>query len=333
MKVLFLFRNNLAGYSIHTVFRTLLAGMYGKVEGDEVFMPSFRAQARDIIRNGIYAHKHERKGWINHITGDVHYLLYFLKGKRTVVTVHDIMYYHYLKGVKRVIWKWLYIRPLKRAAKVVFISDFSRRQVLQEIVLPEERLAVIPNPVCPDFTYTPKEFNAAKPRILHIGTLERKNLCRTVKALQGIPCHLRIIGDLDEEISDLLRGAEVEYSSACNLTHEEILAEYRKADVINFPSLYEGFGMPVIEGQATGRVVVTSDLSPMKEVAGGGAVLVDPYSVGSLREAYQRVISEPETRDAVIVKGLANVRKYQVGKIVEKYIGIYQKITEERNVD
>ena len=75
-----------------------------------------------------------------------------------------------------------------------------------------------------------------------------------------------------------------------NLTHEEIVSEDRKADIINFPSLFEGFGMPIIEGQATGRIVITSNLSPMKEVAGNGAILVDPYSVNEIRNAYLSVI-------------------------------------------
>lgn len=76
-----------------------------------------------------------QKGFINHITGANHFLLLFLDGKKTVVTVHDIMHYFDLHGIKKFIWKLLYIYPLKRAAKVVFISEFSKIQTLKEVKL------------------------------------------------------------------------------------------------------------------------------------------------------------------------------------------------------
>lgn len=329
MKVQFFFRNAQAGHSIYEVFRPIMESMEGLAAMKETFMPSSRAQMRDIVTNGYYARKEARNGWIYHITGDVHYLLYFLKGRHTVVTVHDIMYYHCLKGVKKIIWKWIYIHPLRYASRVTFISDSSKRQVLQEVNLQEERISVIPNPVAPDFKFVPKAFNAHKPRILHIGTLERKNLHRTIRALQGIPCHLRIIGRLNDSDLALLQISGVEYSNVCNLTHEDMVIEYQKADIVNFPSLCEGFGMPIIEGQATGRIVVTSNLSPMKEVAGGGAVLVDPMSMESMRNAYLSILSNPELRASFIQEGRKNILRYSLDCIREQYFRLYETVEQE----
>lgn len=329
MKVQFFFRNTQAGHSIYEVFRTIMESMQGRVEVKETFMPSSRAQMRDIVTNGCYARREARNGWIYHITGDVHYLLYFLKGRHTVVTVHDIMYYHYLKGVKKIIWKWIYINPLRYASCVTFISDFSKQQVMQEVNLQEKRISVIPNPVAPDFKFVSKAFNAHKPRILHIGTLERKNLHRTIWALQGIPCLLRIIGRLNDSDLALLQKSGVEYSNACDLTHEDMVIEYQKADIVNFPSLYEGFGMPIIEGQATGRIIVTSNLSPMKEVAGEGAVLVNPMSIESMRNAYLSILSNPELRDSVVQKGRKNILRYSLDRIREQYFRLYETVEQE----
>ena len=86
-----------------------------------------------------------------------------------------------------------------------------------------------------------------------------------------------------KDIEDMLRFYSIRYVYKCDLSNQEILDEYMNCDIVSFPSLYEGFGMPIIEGQAVGRVVFTSDLEPMKEIAGDAALLVDPYSIESIR--------------------------------------------------
>ena len=328
MYVNYYFRNLGSGYSIRTVFQCIVnqVGKYCFVR--ETFLPSCLANFQSIFQNGLFARKHQKRGEINHITGDVHYLLYFLSSKRTIVTVHDIMYYHYLEGIKRWMWKIIYIYPLKRAAIVTFISDFARQQVLEVIQLSENRIVVIPNPINPKYEFVEKKFNNLCPIILHIGTLERKNLKRTILALQHISCHLRIVGHLNSEIVKLLNESHICYSNVFDLSEEQIIAEYKRADIINFPSLFEGFGMPIIEGQATGRVVVTSNLSPMKEVAGEGAVLVDPYSVDDIRNAYHKIIQDASFRELLIKKGRENVSRFSVDIIAEQYMNIYKSIQQ-----
>lgn len=326
MEVNYIFRNSRVGYSIQTVFQTVIDAVQGQVAVRETFLPSPFASAFSILKNGIFAWRHQDRAGLNHITGDVHYLLYFLHRKNAIVTVHDIMYYYSLKGLKKKAWKWLYIDSLKRAACITFISEFARQQVFSEIDLSKQRVYVIPNPVDPGFAYAPKVFNDQHPRILHIGTVERKNLLRTIEALKDIRCHLRIVGNLNKHALQMLDKFHIEYSNASNLTHAEIIEEYRKADIVNFPSTFEGFGMPVIEGQATGRVVVTSNISPMKEVAGEGAYLVDPYSVESIREAYTAILDSPSLRDNLLRKGQENVKKYRAENIACQYLRVYAEM-------
>lgn len=328
MEINFFYRNRKVGFSIAAVFDTVVSEVSKTYIVKRIFLPSPNANVKSILRNGLFAKKKEEHGIINHITGDVHYLLWFLNKRKTIVTVHDIMYYHYLKGLKRMIWKYLYIIPLKRAAYVTFISHFAYKQVCEVIELRSDRIHIIPNPVDDSFIFSPKVFNAKRPIILHIGTLERKNLNRTIAALNGIECHLRIIGEINNDILIQLKKHNVEYSNAINLSHQEIVEEYRKADIINFPSLFEGFGMPIIEGQATGRVVVTSNLSPMKEVAGEGAVLVDPYSVDDIRNAYHKIIQDASFREVLIKKGRENVSRFSVDIIAEQYMNIYKSMQQ-----
>lgn len=100
MKINYIFRNGKSGYSIQSVFQTIVTAVRHQVEVKEIYLPSPLASFASILKNGLYARKQQNQQAINHITGDVHYLLYFLNARRTVVTVHDIMYYHYLKGLK-----------------------------------------------------------------------------------------------------------------------------------------------------------------------------------------------------------------------------------------
>lgn len=332
MNILFYYRNKKAGYSIGAVFDTIVKEVGKNYHVRCSYLPSPYADILSILKNGLFARKEEKNGYINHITGDVHYLLWFLKGRKTIVTVHDIMYYHYLNGLKKKLWKLLYIVPLKKAAHVTFISEFAYQQVKEIIELDSKKVHIIPNPVDSSFEYSPKEFNANKPIILHIGTLERKNLERTIEALDGIKCYLRIIGELKEQTKELLRKHRIEYSNGVNLTHEEIVAEYKNADIINFPSLFEGFGMPIIEGQATGRIVITSNLSPMKEIAGNGAILVNPYSVEDIKFAYKSIITDKKKRENLLKEGLSNVRNFSINKISEQYLNVYKQLYHEGNI-
>lgn len=326
MVINYFLRHKQAGFSIQTVFTTLINQIKEYHIVRESYLITPFANIIAIIRNSIYALKCQKRGEINHITGDVHYLLYVLNKNRTIVTVHDIMYYSYLNGMKKYIWKLLYINSLKRAAHIIFISEYSRKEVLDIIDLPKNKISVIPNAVSPNFYYSEKDFNSDCPLILHIGTNKRKNLHNTICALNGIVCHLRIVGCLNEETINLLNECNINYSNIYNLEDKEIIQEYQNADIINFPSLYEGFGMPIIEGQTTGRIVVTSDKSPMKEVAGNGAVFVDPFSIESIRDAYLKIINDKVLRCRIIEKGKMNASKYSVQTIAEQYINIYKMI-------
>src|SRR5262249_49098549 len=106
---------------------------------------------------------------------------------------------------------------------------------------------------------------------------------------------------------------------------------YHEADVVLFASTYEGFGLPILEAQATGRPVVTSNLHSLPEVAGPAACLVDPFDVASIHAGVLRVLSEPLYRENLISAGFENVKRFTAQKIAAKYAALYESILANQN--
>jgi glycosyltransferase involved in cell wall biosynthesis len=192
-----------------------------------------------------------------------------------VVTVHDLAVFRHPEAFNR--WSRLYgprviPRVLRAARRVIAVSDFTRRELIEVLAVPEERIRVIPNGV--DETFTPEGPAADGDYVLAVGTLEpRKNLPRLAEAARRTGVELRVVG---------ARGwGDVEVGGDGVLwlgwvPDDELARLYRGARCFAYPSLYEGFGIPILEAMACGAPVVTSAGGATEEVAGGAAVLVDP---------------------------------------------------------
>ena len=110
------------------------------------------------------------------------------------------------------------------------------------------------------------------------------------------------------------------------LTDEELVQAYRSCDMVVFASLYEGFGLPILEAQAMGRPVITSNFGAMREAAGDGALLVDPYSVEAIREAVLRIKREPALREDLIAKGRENAERFRAEAVAARYAELYRNV-------
>ncbi len=161
-----------------------------------------------------------------------------------------------------------------------------------------------------------------------VGTKPNKNIPNMIRALQGIPCKAVIIGKLNEEIKKLLQETKVEYQNLVDITDSQVLQAYIDCDIVAFASTYEGFGMPIVEAQSVERVVVTSNCSSMPEIAGKGAILVDPNNVDSIRKGFQSVIADSTLREQVIKAGRVNRLRFDHDEIVSQYIRLYEKIVK-----
>ncbi|WP_133686179.1 glycosyltransferase family 4 protein [Maribacter spongiicola] len=329
MKIIYFFRHPKIGHSIHRVFRTLVNELEKTSEINIYEMPYLGSMPNDLLNNNIYTFKKRDTKAIHHVTGHIHDVLLALFGVKTVLTIHDLVFLDNVKNPIKRCYKWLFwlYLPVKIADKVVCISNETKQNILNKIKA--DNLTVIHNAVDPIFTYSPKNFNEEKPIILHIGTGWNKNLNMTIEALADINCHLRIIGKLNEIQLNLLEKFKVEYSCILNLTDEEIRQEYINCDIVNFPSIYEGFGMPVIEGQQTGRVVVTSKIEPIVEVAGNAAAFVTPNNIISLKEAYIEIIKNPIYRENLVKDGLKNAKRFSIKNISKQYVELYQNLIKE----
>lgn len=327
--ITFFHRNHKCGYSIYKVFKTIENELKSQnQEIEEYFMPSQYSMPWDIIRNSIFTFKHRNTKGINHISGHIHDVTLGLISCKTVLTIHDLVFIDNVKNPIKKIYKWLFwlYIPVKLADKVICISNETKRKVLKHIKT--DKITVIYNPIDPTFKYVPKAFNQEYPTILHIGTFWNKNLERTIEALEGINCHLRVIGEIDNRILQLLQEKKIQFSNVKGLSDEEIRQEYINCDIVNFPSIYEGFGMPVIEGQQTGRVIITSAIEPIKEIANDGAYFINPYNVDDLRTAYLEIIKNQTLRNDLIEKGLHNVKRFSAKEIATQYIDVYRNINK-----
>jgi glycosyltransferase involved in cell wall biosynthesis len=270
-----------------------------------------------------------RQGDVNHVTGDVHFLTYLLRGDRTVLTILDLGTLHRLRGWRRALflylWFWL---PIRRVAVVSVISEFTKQDLLRHVKVDDQKIRIVHCPVSPNFTPITREFSNSRPIVLLIGTRPNigKNVERVVQALQGIPCRLRVIGDLDDNQLRTLRQCEVAYSSASNISDDQVIEEYRQCDMLVFASIYEGFGLPIVEAQATGRPVVTSTTCSMPEVAGSAACLVNPFDVASIREGIVKVIDDQAYRDELVRLGFENVKRFRADYISAQYGKIYKDL-------
>lgn len=313
---------------MHRVFLPIVQALDPK-RAVSISAPDYRALPWSILRNLWWAYKNRNRKGINHITGDLHYLALALPARNTVLTIHDLVTLR-LGGnpIKKYLWRKLWFDwPLRRVGRITCISETTKTELLSAFPwLNPSKVFTVHNPIDPLFTPAPKVFDEHCPTILHIGTGWNKNLERVTLALKGINCKLLIVGALSDAAKQQLQEHGVSYENKVNISDDELLDCYRQCDLVSFPSIFEGFGMPIIEAQATGRAVVTSLLTPMCEIAGKGACLVDPTSVENIHAAFCNVITNPRFRENCIVEGLQNVQRFNVERIVIQYQEIYQGI-------
>lgn len=274
------------------------------------------------------------QGDVNHVTGDVHYLTFLLAPGRTVLTVHDLVLLGRLRGIRRrIAWLFWYWLPVWRSRAVVTISEATRSALLDSVRCDPAKVRVIHNNVSDEFQPAPRPFNAQSPRILQIGTKPNKNLERVAEALEGIPCRLAVVGPLSAEQTQTLRRHNIDYENHVGLSREALVAQYAEADMLLFASTYEGFGLPIVEAQAVGRPVVTSDLQPMPEVAGDAACLVDPFDVASIRAGVLKVIGDEEYREQLVEAGYRNVERFRPAAVAGRYAALYREIAANAGAD
>ncbi len=280
-----------------------------------------------------------------------HYVLPPLTRCRSVVTIHDCIHlmfpeylpnklaYYYAKGS---MWT-----ASHKADRILTVSEASKKDILRFFNVAPHKVEVIYNAIDERFLAPPnaermelarQRYQLDHPFILYVGNIKpHKNLERLIDSFararsQGLDdLKLIIIGD---EISKYppLRQSVHKHKLDKHVRFlgfqpmETLAAFYRLARAFVFPSLYEGFGLPPLEAMACGTPVVTSNVSSLPEVAGGAAVLVDPYDEDAIASAIVRAVSDDSLRSELIEKGIQRARTFSWKQSVKKIHDIYMQV-------
>ena len=324
MKVALIYRRKRDGaYSIEELFHTIAGELRKHVEVIEYETGTRWDTLRDVWR------LRNMEVDIYHVTGDINYFVPLLPPRRTVLTVPDIGHYLFgLRGFKCWIYKWVWLLwPIRAARAVAAISRETQNNIVSHLGILRNRVDIVE--CCHSAIFKPvsRPFNIACPVILQVGTKPYKNVPRLIEALRGIRCQLVLIGQLDATLTQKLTECGIDFENRVNLTHDAIYRQYVECDIVSFVSTGEGFGVPIIEAQATGRPVITSKVSPTQEVAGDGACLVDPLDVSQIREGILRIIADSDYREQLVERGLRNIARYSPATIAGQYLDLYRRST------
>ena len=266
-----------------------------------------------------------------------------------VLSVHDISYeFHpeYFSPLERLRLRAMIPFAIRRAAQIITLSDFSRRQIQQRYGVREERITITPLAASAAFRRASAgeapggpvaALGVEGPYILAVGNLQpRKNLMRLVSAYAA----LRKAGQLEHRLvlvgpraygaeGFLQRvralGLESHVTVTGYVAEEQLVALYQGADMFVYASLYEGFGLPILEAMACGAPVIASNVASMPEVAGAAALLVDPLSEAELAAAMSRLAGSASLRSELRERGFEQAARFTWRRVAEATRDVYRR--------
>ncbi len=259
-----------------------------------------------------------------------------------VVTIHDVAFAAFPKGFKKhevLIFNALSKRVAQKARHILTVSEFSKQEIHRFLRVPLEKITVTYNALDDCFRPADKK-NADVPFILYVGNLHpRKNLVRLVEAFVKLKrehrtdLSLKIVGQkawLYGDIFESVRKSGLESSVHFTgyVSQDELVQTYQNATVMVYPSLYEGFGLPVLEAMGCGVPVVTSKSTSLVEVAQNAAELVDPTSADSICEGIWNVISSERRRQELRARGLIRAQQFNWQTTAEKTLRVYEAVLQ-----
>jgi glycosyltransferase involved in cell wall biosynthesis len=269
----------------------------------------------------------------------------------TVVTVHDLSFLrfpHLFRPANRLYLRLFTRASVRRARQVIAVSAHAADETVRLLGADPHKVHVVYHGVDPLFRPLPPDEVAAwrearglpERLMLAVGTLEpRKNLPRLIEAFANLrrpDLTLALVGGrgwYEQEIFTCVErlGVKGQVIFPGYVANEELLWWYNAATVFAYPSLYEGFGLPVLEAQACGTPVLTADSSALPEAAGDGALLVDPYRVEAIAEGLRRLLDDEGLREQMRQRGLAHAARFNWQHAAAETVAVYhQALSEDR---
>jgi glycosyltransferase involved in cell wall biosynthesis len=272
----------------------------------------------------------------------------FLTGCAKVGTIHDVIPYIYPTTSSRLDWLiyrfWLPL-AVRRLDAIITDSRQSKADIVQYLPVPPEKVTVIPCAANKRYRPLPAadvqpvlaRHGIDFPYILYVGSIAaRKNLPRLLEAyaqLRGWSARWRLVivgarkwksSPVYETVQRLNLAAHVHFTGF--VEEEDLPALYNGADLFAFPSLYEGFGLPVLEAMACGTPVVTSNSSSLPEVAGEAALLVEPTDVAAIAQAMRRILADEALAADLRARGLARAAQFSWERTARETIAVYEQV-------
>lgn len=288
----------------------------------------------------------------HYILHSPNYILLPFEGP-TVATIHDLSYLHYPQHHPRE--RILFMernmpRTLAQASAIICDSEFIRQEIIGILKVPADKVTTVPLGVDPAFhprdpvTLRPalgRHRLAGIPYLLAVSTLEpRKNLPRLLIAYARLPEALRarhplaLVGakgwlnaELERHLAPLESTGQLRRLGY--VPQEELHALYAGAHAFAYPSLYEGFGLPLLEAMASGVPALSSNCSSLPEVAGDAALLTDPEDIDALTAGLERLLDDRSWREQARARGLAQARCFSWESCVEKTVEVYRHLQEK----
>ncbi len=269
-------------------------------------------------------------------------------GCRSVVTIHDLNYltpWHGMTRAKRLFLGWFVRRSARHADAVLTVSHFSKSEIQRRLQIPESKINVTPegprepSPLPPDsWDDLAARYGIAGPYLLAFGSLSgNKNIACLIRAFAAIssqvPHTLLLVGHMTPgaewgaEIAALGLGDRIKTMGYVPDAH--VMPLLAHADLFAFPSLYEGFGLPVLEAQRAGVAVACSTAASLPEVAGDGAALFDPLSVEDMARVLRECLSDPARRAALVEKGRVNVARFSWERTARATLEVYRQVCQQ----
>ncbi|MDW8060104.1 MAG: glycosyltransferase family 1 protein [Thermomicrobium sp.] len=264
-----------------------------------------------------------------------------------IVTVHDVAFLHFPEhypAAKRWYLRLMTGLSVRRARRVIAVSEQTQRDLVLAYGLAPHRVTVIPNGIDPDWTRVP-EHDLARWRaerglperfLLFVGTIQpRKNLARLVEALarlgDQLDWPLYVVGARGWKENPVFRtvqetGLGDRIVFVGYVLPQELRYWYSAATIFVYPSLYEGFGLPVLEAMACGTPVITSDRSALPEVAGDAAVLVDPTDPAAIAAAIRELVRDEGRRLALAQAGRQRARTFSWERTAQETVRVYRSL-------
>lgn len=280
-----------------------------------------------------------------------HYVLPPLTRAKTVVTIHDCIHLRfpeYLPSRAAHAYAHAMIRlAARKADRILTVSHASKRDILHYTGVDPDKVEVVHNGLDMRFAAAPDtdavervraRFQLDDPFVLYVGNIKpHKNLARLIAAFAEMRADgpeglkLVVIGDETSKHPELRQAVHrhrldkhVRFFGFQPST--TLVVFYRLARAFVFPSLYEGFGLPPLEAMAHETPVITSNVSSLPEVAGDGALLVDPYDVHAIADGMRRVVSDETLRQALIARGRARAREFSWPKAAAATLQVYRQV-------